>query len=140
MYFVGIHVLPDPVISEDGHYKHFSEVYGMPDLNNSPQNPVNSSSHKKTARKRKKPGLGFNASQQHVRNVDLVLQCEECGMWRLLFSKKKLNPKSRIELIQGALSLIRIFRELSRQVVRYPIIRELRRRCTMSLVHGGTGM
>lgn len=75
----------------------------MQELNNFPQNSADSSSaqRKTTCKRRKgKASLGFNGTQQDVRNVDLVLQCEECGMWRLLFSKKKLDPKSRTGLIQ----------------------------------------
>jgi hypothetical protein len=40
----------------------------------------------------------FNATQQHVRNVNILLQCEECGLWRLLFSKKKLIPQAVTQL------------------------------------------
>ena len=35
--------------------------------------------------------LGYTPSQQHVNNVGLLVQCEECDMWRLLFCKYKLN-------------------------------------------------
>ena len=33
--------------------------------------------------------------QQHVTNVGVVIQCEECDMWRLLFPCKKLNLQKR---------------------------------------------
>ena len=72
--FSKLHCLPDPVPGEDGHYKKFDEVFGTdtteshrPSLSRTP--------------KRKKT-LPFVASLQHVRNVDLMLQCDECGMWR----------------------------------------------------------
>ena len=45
--------------------------------------------------KQKKYVLPFNATQQHVKNVGLLIQCEECLMWRLLFSKKKLDLTSK---------------------------------------------
>ena len=31
---------------------------------------------------------------QHVKNVSMVIQCEECEMWRIVYSKKKLDPQS----------------------------------------------
>jgi len=33
-----------------------------------------------------------------VRNIDLMLQCDECGLWRLLYSKYKLTKKERSDL------------------------------------------
>ena len=43
---------------------------------------------------RKKKTLPFIASIQHVRNVNVMVQCELCGMWRLLYSKHKLNSQA----------------------------------------------
>ena len=51
-----------------------------------------------TARKTALQSLGFTPSQQHVRNVGVLIQCDECGMWRLLFSKQKLNYQELSEL------------------------------------------
>ena len=42
-------------------------------------------------RKNSKQSLGFTPCQQHALNVGLLVQCEECDMWRLLFAKDKLN-------------------------------------------------
>ena len=88
--FDSLHVLPDPVPGEDGHYKSFENLLGTktderhrPSLQRTP--------------KRKKT-LPFSASVQHVKNVDLMLQCDECGMWRLLYSKLKLTKKERADL------------------------------------------
>ena len=39
--------------------------------------------------------IGFYASQQHVKNVDMVIQCEECEMWRLLYCQHKLTIQER---------------------------------------------
>ena len=47
--------------------------------------------------KRKKT-LSFSASIQHVKNVNLMLQCDECAMWGLLYSKVKLTKKERADL------------------------------------------
>lgn len=77
----------------------------MQDLNNAPENSAESSQRQVKSpsckqRMKGKASLGFNATQQHVRNVNLVIQCEECSMWRLLFSKKKLDLNSRMQLTQ----------------------------------------
>ena len=42
--------------------------------------------------------LGFNATQQHAKNTGTVIQCEECSMWRLIFSKTKLSPQGKSDL------------------------------------------
>ena len=41
--------------------------------------------------------LPFVASVQHLRNVSLMIQCEECGMWCLLYSPRKLSSIARQE-------------------------------------------
>ena len=46
----------------------------------------------------RKKTLPFHGVLQHVRNVDMMLECMECGMWRLLYSKKKLSQCDRKEL------------------------------------------
>ena len=46
-------------------------------------------------RKGRKKTLPFSASIQHVKNVDVMLECEECQMWRLLYSKHKLSASDR---------------------------------------------
>ena len=48
--------------------------------------------------KTKKGILGFNATQQHAKNAGTVIQCEECSMWRLIFSKTKLSPQGKSDL------------------------------------------
>ena len=42
-------------------------------------------------RSKKQKTLPFVASIQHIKNVNLMVQCEECGMWRIVYSKKKLS-------------------------------------------------
>ena len=44
-----------------------------------------------TSKSKRKKGTTYNVTQQHVKNVNLVVQCEECEMWRLLFSKRKVS-------------------------------------------------
>ena len=41
--------------------------------------------------------LPFVASIEHVKNTNLVIQCEECRMWRLVYAKK-LSEHRRREL------------------------------------------
>ena len=71
--FAAIHHLPDPVPGEKGHYKPFHEVYGYPTTED----------HRPSLAKRakKQKTLPFIASVQHVRNVSVMVQCEQCGMW-----------------------------------------------------------
>lgn len=75
--------LPHPVPAEDGHYLPFYEAV-------------------KTKKKKssKSNSLPFYASVQHVRNCQLMIQCETCDMWRLIFSKYKLKPHQRQQLQQ----------------------------------------
>ena len=40
----------------------------------------------------------FNNPSQHIRNVGLLVRCEECDMWKLLFCKFKLNYQEVSEL------------------------------------------
>ena len=88
--FSQIHHLPDPTPESDGHYKSFSDVYGT----------TTTEIHRPSLTKRtgKVKTLPFVASIQHVRNVSLVVQCEECEMWRLLYSPQKLSSIARQEL------------------------------------------
>lgn len=78
-----IKFLPDPVPSGDGHYKPFGNLYGKeiskkhhPSLQTPP-------SRAKT--------LPFVASVQHAHNTNLMVQCEECEMWHLIYSRYKLT-------------------------------------------------
>ena len=64
----GIHCLPDPVMNDDGHYHSFCGVYGT------------STSEKDlptAALGKQKKTFPFNATQQHVKNVNLLIQCED---------------------------------------------------------------
>lgn len=89
--FKSLRHLPLPMPGEDGHYAPFSEVFGTQTSEHRPS--LTSSSTKKNT-------LPFYASVQHVKNVDLVIECEECGMWRLVYSKYKLKKEQRSRLQQ----------------------------------------
>ena len=83
--------MPEPVLGEDGHYLHFIDVYGT-------QEALEIAITQETTSKKRKTSLSFNVTQQHVKNVNLVIQCEECQLWHLLFSKRKLNSQNIAEL------------------------------------------
>ena len=42
--------------------------------------------------------LTYSPSEQHARNVGVLVQCDECDKWRLLFSKRKLSARERAQL------------------------------------------
>ena len=86
--FDQIKSFPEPE-RKDAHYKS-SQIYGgktsekfRPSLKDKPK---------------KKRTLPFHGKLQHVRNADLMLECEECGMWRLVYAKRKLIPSERQSL------------------------------------------
>ena len=78
-----------PVMGPDNHYLPFSTVYRTKTVDSTP------SKHTSWAKKeRKNPYPGkFSPSEQHVRNVDIMLQCESCEKWWLMFAKKMLQSK-----------------------------------------------
>ena len=83
-------MLPEPVPGDDGHYLCFDSVYGT----------TTSENHRPSlsqAKKRKKT-LPFIASIQHAKNTNLMVECVECGMWRLIYSRKILSAFVRKEL------------------------------------------
>ncbi len=89
--FGATHSLPDPVPNGDGHYKSFSDLYGQPTTENFRPSLKHSPTPTKLV-------IGYVPCQQHVNNVGLLVECEECSMWRLLFCKFKLNYQEVCEL------------------------------------------
>ena len=91
--FAKIKDFPDPMMKDD--YKSFVESYGS----------VTSEEHRPSLQKRaqKEKTLLFYPSVQHVKNCGLMLMCDECGMWRLIYSKGKLNVDEK-ERLNSALS------------------------------------
>ena len=71
--------LPDPMHRKEGHYKPFSDVYGT-----TTSEEHCSSSTKKTKRRKTLP---FPSNLKHVKNIDMMVQCDECDVWRLLYSQ-----------------------------------------------------
>ena len=82
-----LHCLPDPTPGEDSHYLSFEKVYGTKTEERHRPSLV-----RKT--KSRSKSIGFYASQ-HVKNVDMVIQCEECEMWHLLYCRHKLTLQER---------------------------------------------
>ena len=83
--------LLDPIPGIDGHYKSFEVVFKTPTTEEY-HHP--SCSGKKTKGKT----LPFRASVQHVCNTEMMLQCEECCMWRLVYAKRKLKAEEKVQL------------------------------------------
>ena len=90
--FNSLHPIPLPIQNEDGHYALFSALFGT----------QASEKHRPsfTSKTSKKNTLPFYASVQHVKNADTTIQCDECGMWRLVYSKYKLKRDQRLRLQQ----------------------------------------
>lgn len=81
--------IPHPVLGDDSHYKSFSDVFGTTTKESCPSFDL---------KKKKKNSLPFTGCLQHVKNSGLVIQCSECEMWRLVFSKYKLKPEELREI------------------------------------------
>ena len=81
-----VHFLPDPVMGPDDHYKPFADVYGT---------PTTEEGRPSLMQRKKAKTLTYSPSEQHARNVGVVVQCDECDKWHLLFSKRKLSVKER---------------------------------------------
>ncbi|XP_065883057.1 uncharacterized protein [Dysidea avara] len=92
--FQNIHHFPDPVPADNDHYKSFSDIYGH----------NTTEEHRPSLKKRssKEKTLPFHGKLQHVKNANLMLECEECGMWRLIYAKTKLT-KAQSDNLQAAL-------------------------------------
>ena len=78
--------VPDGTIS----YKPFSEVF------KTETTVEHRASLKRKSRQDR--GLPFSSSVQHIRNIDMMLQCEECGQRRLIYAKKKLTRIQKQQL------------------------------------------
>ena len=87
---MSVNFLPDPIPNSDGHYKPFETVYGT--MTEEEHRP---SLRKPTARSKTLP---FVASVQHAKNTNMMIQCEECELWRLVYSKYKLTVPERSQL------------------------------------------
>ena len=92
--FATIHYLPNPVPGLDDHYQSFDELYG--------QSEALTDKYRPSLQQRKRKATSFSPSQQHVNNVGLLLQCEECDKWQLMFCKHKLSVQE-VSYLQSVL-------------------------------------
>jgi hypothetical protein len=88
--FDNLKYLPDPMSGIEGHYKPFQDVYGTATSEESRPSLQKRPSRAKT--------LPFVASIQHARNTNIMMQCEECEMWRIVYSKYKLTAQEKKQL------------------------------------------
>ena len=85
--FSTLHALSEPMPVSDEHYKCFSDLYGT----------TTDESHRPSLQKQsKKKTLPFASSFRHVKNVDMMLKCEHCGSWRLLYCEQKLTKERKL--------------------------------------------
>uniref|UniRef100_A0A1X7VKI3 Uncharacterized protein n=1 Tax=Amphimedon queenslandica TaxID=400682 RepID=A0A1X7VKI3_AMPQE len=84
--------IPHPTPMDDDHYYPFSVAFNM----------VTTEEHCPTFKSpkqiKKKRKLHFYATRQHVKNSNLMVQCSECNMWRLVFSRYKMSSADRMNL------------------------------------------
>ena len=94
--FSTLHHLPDPT-PKDGHYKSFDELYGTP----------TTETHRPSLQKTvaKGHGIPFNPTAQTAKNTKLVVEREECGKWRVLYSKHVLK-KQQLQKVGTTLQCI----------------------------------
>ena len=84
-----LHFLPDPTPKGEK-YEDFETLYGS---------QTNESFCPSLAEaEQKSHGMPFPPSAQYAQNTGLVLQCDECGKWRVMYSKKKIKKVQRDEL------------------------------------------
>ena len=87
--FANLHHIPHPMPGPDNHYMPFSEIFGKP----------STEEHRPSATtKRPKKSVPIPTSKQHALNTNLMVECEQCGMWRLVYSAKKLSICQRNSL------------------------------------------
>ena len=84
--FEKLRFLPDPIIQEDGHYLPFDQAFTR---------DTTEQDRPSLKGKTKAKPLSFSPSVQHINNTGTVIQCDECNMWRLIFSKRKLSVAAR---------------------------------------------
>ena len=85
--------IPFPTPMDDGHYMPFSEALK---INTTEEHYPSFRASKPQPRKKRK--LAYYATVQHIKNSNLMVQCQECDMWRLVFSRYKLSLSQRLSL------------------------------------------
>ena len=82
--------LPDPVMDMNNHYKTFKEVFRTKTSEDGRPSKAKTTHKERT--------LPFYPSVQHVKNTEMMLMCDECGIWRLIYSKRKLKEAEKKKL------------------------------------------
>ena len=85
--FRSVAFLPDPTPGEENQYTHFADVCW-----------TQTTEKFRPSSQLKQKKLPFSRRKQHVKNIDMMLQCTECKQWRLLFTKRKLKPAEKAQL------------------------------------------
>ena len=70
---------PYTVLKDDGHYEAFYDIHGT----------NTSEKYRPSLNPQRGKSLPFYASVQHVKNSGLMLLCDECGMWRLIYATRR---------------------------------------------------
>jgi len=85
--FAKIKSFPDPMLKGDGHYKPFDDVHGT----------ETSEEYRPSLRQhaQREKSLPFYSSVQHIKNSGMMLMCDECGMWRLIYATRKLWARKK---------------------------------------------
>ena len=95
---------PFPVPGEDWHYKKkISDVLRRDICSEVKKNEEFRPSQKKVIKTKVKT-RPFYASVQYIKNSQLMVQCEECKMWRLVFSKYIQAQSSTLQKLQRVIS------------------------------------
>ena len=89
--FQTLRYLPDPMLGSDGHYLPFNDVF---------RSQTSEKDRPSLQAQKQKKSLSYSPVKPHALNVGVVIQCDECNKWRLLFSKRKLALHERHELEQ----------------------------------------
>lgn len=87
--FSTLNHLPDPIPNGD-HYEEFESIYGSQTDEKFRPSLIEA--------KEKSHGMPFSPTAQFAKNVGVVVQCEECGKWRVFYSKHVLTTAHREEL------------------------------------------
>jgi len=87
--FLTLNHLPDPMPGTEEYFKVFPCVWNL-----------RAQTFKQT-RLSKDKSLPLSASIQHVKNIDMMIMCDECEMWHLLYAKRKLKKHERKEVEKG---------------------------------------
>lgn len=81
--FSTLHHLPDPILGEEAHFVPFESVYGT------------DTTEKDRPSAQKSRDGGRKYTLKHVKNANLMLQCDDCSLWRLLYASNKLTLEDR---------------------------------------------